>query len=62
MRVAIVNDEEFRSLVVRLEFRKLKAMRDAGTPQEAQRFDDVYRAFHYEVMNWIDSVGGQVEK
>jgi hypothetical protein len=58
MRVAIVNDQEFQQLVNRLEFRKLKATQEATSPQEAQRIDDVHRRFHYEVMTWIDEVGG----
>ena len=61
MKAIIVSDAELNALLDKL---KLESMRDdnhIGRPNDPT-VDAVHRAFHYVVVRWIQSVGGEVSR
>ena len=62
MRAIIVSDVEMKALMERLE---LTALREAGhyrgvVDPQSEAIKEAHRIFHYQVVRWIQEVGGKV--
>lgn len=58
MRQYVVTDEEMAALIASLELTKLREMiRVPPGRAGLTEIDDVFRAFHYQVVRWTQGVG-----
>lgn len=58
MKVIMIRDEEAKALVDKLELIKLRA-KEMGDDKRMS-IDEMHRAFHYEVVCWLQEAGAKI--
>lgn len=61
MKLITFTDADGAELLERLELLKLRRQAFAN-PTTIGVFDDLYRAFHYEVVAWLQAQGASVQR
>lgn len=64
MRAIIIDDKDAKALLDKLELRRLRADNILmNTPPEGTAMVDwIHRAFHYEVVRWLQEQGAEVHR